>query len=62
MAEFNRTCPACTADGIPRAVTAAGGRFMVTLACGTCGHKWTTERKPDTQLFQTRHPGSLHTP
>ena len=63
MAEFDRTCPACLlAYGVPKAVTAARGTYMVTLACGQCGHQWTAERKPDVQLFQPRHNQPHHTP
>lgn len=56
-------CPVCgIADGIPRTVTAQRGTYLVTLSCDKCGHKWVTERKPDTQLFQPWHYKQLHTP
>jgi uncharacterized Zn finger protein len=59
MAEFDRTCPQCSADGIPKAVSAERGKFMVTLGCDNCGHTWATERKPDFQLFSPRHDAPL---
>lgn len=62
MAEFNRTCPACSADGIPRAISAERGKFMVTLACDKCGHQWTTERKPEIEFFQRWDASPLQTP
>ena len=63
MAEFNRTCPACgDHHGTPRVVTASRGKFTVKLACDKCGNEWTTERKPDVQLFQSRHHELLQGP
>ena len=63
ISEFNRTCPVCgAADGIPRAVTAARGTFMVTLACTTCAHEWETERKPLVPLFTPWRQDPHHTP
>ena len=63
MAEFNSACPDCAdGRGIPRTVTAERGTFMVTLICDKCGHKWTTERKPEVQFFQRWEQVPLHTP